>query len=283
MLAPMVVDEYVQARPVAALRPFVAFYSGYRQRGVAPARHRGLPSPYLTLIFTLDEPLVVAAHPDPRQRPGAFETLIGGLHLSPAIITHDGSQSGVQVAVRPLGCRALFGLPAAEIAHRDVEVTDLLGARAVGEIQERLRAARGWPERFAVLDELLMPDPYREISTRPELAYAADRLLRGDVPVARVAGEIGWSGRHLTDRFKAELGLRPKEAARIARFDRARRALRPDARLADIAAGHGFADQSHLVREFQAFAGCAPSRWLADEFGFVQAAAALPGEDERHD
>jgi hypothetical protein len=26
---------------------------------------RGLPSPYLTLILTLDEPLVVAAHPDP--------------------------------------------------------------------------------------------------------------------------------------------------------------------------------------------------------------------------
>jgi len=31
---------------------------------VPPARHRGLPSPYLTLIFTLDEPLTIEAHPD---------------------------------------------------------------------------------------------------------------------------------------------------------------------------------------------------------------------------
>ena len=35
-----------------------------RQRGLRP-HHRGLPSPYLTLIFTLDEPLTMVAHPRP--------------------------------------------------------------------------------------------------------------------------------------------------------------------------------------------------------------------------
>jgi hypothetical protein len=65
----MVVDEYVRALPHAALRPVVGFYTGYRQRSVSPGRHRGLPSPYLTLIFTMDDPLVVAAHRDPGQRP----------------------------------------------------------------------------------------------------------------------------------------------------------------------------------------------------------------------
>lgn len=29
----------------------MAYYTGYRQRGVLPALHRGLPSPFLTLIF----------------------------------------------------------------------------------------------------------------------------------------------------------------------------------------------------------------------------------------
>jgi AraC-like DNA-binding protein len=279
----MVVDEYVRARPDAALRPFVAFYSGYRQRGVAPARHRGLPSPYLTLIFTLDEPLVVAAHPDPRQAPGQFDTLLGGLHVAPASITHQGRQSGVQVAVRPLGCRALFGLPAAEIAHRDIEVTALLGERLVGEIRERLIEAPDWPGRFAALDALLLRGLNAGAGVRPEVAYAVDRLFRGDVPIAAVAGEVGWSGRYLTDRFRAEVGLRPKQAARVARFDRARRAIRPSASLADIAASYGFADQSHFIREFHSFVGCSPTEWLTDEFGFVQALQDLPGDDEKHD
>ncbi|MET0419085.1 MAG: helix-turn-helix domain-containing protein [Actinoplanes sp.] len=280
----MVVDEYVQALPHAALRPYVGFYSGYRQRGVAPARHRGLPSPWLTLIFTLDDPLVVAAHPDPRQQPGRYASLLGGLHLTPALITHDGRQSGVQVAVHPLGCRALFGLPAAELAGLDVEVAAVLGNRVTGAIRERLASAPDWPSRFAALDSVLLNRlDAAGHPARPEVVRACHRLLRGDVPIAAVAEEVGWSGRHLTNRFRAEVGLRPKEAARVARFDRARRALRPATRLADIAAGHGYADQSHLVRDFHAFAGCAPSQWLADEFGFVQALQRRPGEDQRHD
>jgi AraC-like DNA-binding protein len=266
------VDEYAQAKPSAALQPYVGFFSGYRQRGLAPATHRGLPSPYLTLIFTMDDPLDVAVHPDPHQPAGRYDALIGGLHLRPAVITHPGRQSGVQVALRPLGCRALFGMPAAELAGADLDAAVVLGAPAVAEIRDRLCAAASWPARFAVVDEVLSRR-LRPLSAgvAPEVAHACRRLFAGNAPIAAVAGEVGWSARYLTDRFRAEVGLRPKEAARVARFDRARRALRPTARMADIAAGHGFADQSHLVREFRAFAGCTPSRWLADEFGFVQA------------
>ncbi|GAA1592522.1 helix-turn-helix transcriptional regulator [Actinoplanes couchii] len=256
-------DEYVQAAPAAVLRPYIAFYSGYRQRGLAPAVHRGLPSPFLTLILTLDEPLVIAAHPDPRQAPGSFAALAGGLHLTPALITHDGSQSGVQLAVRPLGCRALFGLPAAELAHLDVDGEALLGRRFVAGTRERLAAAGDWPSRFAVLDRAftarLRP------AEPPERVARAFRLIVAGSPVLEVAREVGWSPRHLTTRFHAEVGLRPKEAARVARFDRARRAIRPGVRLSEVAATHGYADQSHLVRDFQAFAGCAPSRWLSGE------------------
>lgn len=286
------IDEHVQARPSARLRPYVAFYSGYRQAGVAPGRHRGLPSPFLTLIFTMDDPLVIAVHPDARQTAGRYDSLAGGLHLTPALITHPGWQSGVQVSVSPLGCRALFGLPAVEIAGLDVDAADLLGAHVVDEVRAGLLSGPDWPRRFAALDRVLtrMVDArtsgLRTISDNPvapQIAYAFGRIVRGGVSVASLADEVGWSGRYLTDRFRAEIGLRPKEAARVARFDRARRALRPAARLADVAAGHGFADQSHLVREFQAFAGCSPTRWMADEFGFVQAGAAGYGDDRGHD
>lgn len=278
----MVLDEYAQARPAPALRPYVALYSGYRQRGLAPARHRGLASPYLTLIFTLDDPLVVAAHPDPRQAPGSYGALIGGLHLAPALVTHDGNQSGVQLAVHPVGCRALLGLPAGELAGLDVEAAAVLGERFVGEVRERLSAAPDWPARFAVLDTML-GTLLRDSQGCDRVGYAFSRLLRDSVPIADLAAEVGWSGRYLTDRFRAELGLRPKEAARVARFDRVRRALRPGLRLAEVAAEHGYADQSHLVRDFRAFAGCPPSQWLADEFGFVQALPVSPHDDGWHD
>ena len=280
----MTVDEYAQARPSPALRAYVAFYSGYRQRGLPAGTHRGLPSPYLTLILTIDEPLVIAAHPDRRQAPGRYDALVGGLHLNPALITMDGAQSGVQVAVHPLGCGALFGLPAAELANLDTDFAAVAGDRIVAELRERLRLATSWPARFAVLDEVLRRR-VRARTAHPDVAHVFDRLLEtgGDVAVADLADEVGWSARHLTDRFRAEVGLRPKETARVARFDRARHLLRPGVRVADVAARTGYFDQAHLAREFHAFAGCSPAQWLADEFSFVQARERLLDDDGSHD
>jgi AraC-like DNA-binding protein len=112
------------------------------------------------------------------------------------------------------------------------------------------------------------------------VAYAFTRLLRagGDLPVGELAGEVGGSARHLTNRFRDEVGLRPKEAARVVRFDRVRRRLAPGVRLADLAADAGYFDQAHLNREFRALAGCSPSAWMADEIGFVQATEPLLDE-----
>jgi AraC-like DNA-binding protein len=101
--------------------------------------------------------------------------------------------------------------------------------------------------------------------------------------VRDLAGEIGWSPRHLTDRFRRETGLRLKEAARVVRFDRARRRLTPGTPLAGLAADSGYYDQAHLAREFRELAGCSPSRWLADEFTFVQAGPAGSAQHEGHD
>ena len=279
------IDEHCHGRPAGPLRPFVAGYAGYRQRGVPPARHRGLPSPFLTLIFTLDEPLVLLAHPDPRQPPGDFGALLGGLHSAPALITHDGAQSGIQVALRPLGARALLGLPAGELAELDVPAEAVLGPLCA-ELRSRARAAPGWPERFAILDEILL----RRLATQatqattpaPEVGFAWRQLLRtgGTARISDLAAETGWSGRHLTSRFRTEIGLTPKAAARVVRFDRARHLLAANVagtgwHLADLAAACGYFDQAHLAREFRALAGCPPSQWITEEFRNIQAGAWL--------
>ena len=273
------VDEHVRRLPASALRRHIAWYTGWRQVGVPPAEHRGLPSPWLTLILTLDDPLDVARHPDPRQRPGRFETLVGGLHTAPALITHAGRQSGVQLALHPLGARALLGLPAGELAGQDVPADVVLGPVGV-QLHERLRTAVSWPARFAVLDEVLT-----EIcltgrrAAEPELPRAWE-LLHAGAGVGEVAADVGWSPRRLAARFEVEVGLSPKATARVMRFDRARRLL--PARVGDLAglaADCGYYDQAHLNRDFRQFAGLPPTAWLAAEgdlLGAVPEVASTP-------
>lgn len=275
------VHEFVTGRVHPALRPFVAGQVGYREKGLAPAVHRGLPSPFLTLIVTVDAPLVVAQHADSRQPPGSFDTLLGGLHTRPALIAYSGRQEGIQLSLTPLGARALLGLPAAELVSVDIGLPDVLGRATSAELLDRVRAAAGWEERFAVVADVLLrrlrPDvvPAAEVAEAWRLTTASG----GRLPVAELARRVGWSERHLQARFRAETGLAPKELGRVARFDRARRALAaraaagrpPD--LAALAAAGGFADQAHLSREWRAFAGLPPLRWLTAEFGFLQDAA----------
>lgn len=275
-------SEHAVRRPGEWLRPYVGWCVGYRQAGGAPAAHRGLPSPWLTMIVTLDEPLVIARHPDARQPASTHDFLLGGLHTAPALVTHDGRQSGIQLALTPLGARALLGMPAAELASIDVEAGDVLG-RLAGEVRERVLAAPDWAGRFTVLEEFLAgrvraahgsgcPVP------RPEVSYAWDRLRRsaGEVSVAGLAAETGWSARHLGEQFRAETGLSPKAGARVIRFDRARRRLqRLQAAggrvvLAELAAECGYYDQAHLARDFRDLAGCPPSALLAEDLRNVQ-------------
>ncbi len=116
---------------------------------------------------------------------------------------------------------------------------------------------------------------------RAEVAEAWQRLLAtgGRVEVGALAKDLGWSRRHLGERFRAEIGLAPKAAARVVRFARARELLatprRPD--LASVAAAVGYYDQAHLHRDFRDLAGCSPGTWFAEELPSVQSTVVAEG------
>ncbi len=265
------INEFVVARPAAPLRRWVREYHGYRQCGVEPAVHQGLPSPYLTLIFTLDEPIRLIRHVDPTQPGGTFRAIVGGLHTTSALIGHQGSQSGIQLQLSPLGARALLKLPAGELTGIDLPAADVLGPVA-GEVQERLATALTWPERFAVLDRALTA-ALIDAEPDPMVGYAWNRLTAtgGRLPIGFLAREIGCSSRYLRKRFDTDIGLSPKTAAAVIRFDGARRALPTAATISTAAAAFGYYDHAHFVRDFHRFAGSTPSEWLAQEFRNVQA------------
>ncbi len=272
------IAESVVRRPAALLAPYVESYIGYRHAGFEPGEHMGLPSRHLTFIVSFDAPLVLTQLPDGAQRTEHFDTLVGGLHTTPAVICHDGNQHGIQLQVTPAGSRTLFRMPAGELASTVVTLDQLWGPLA-GELYDRLASVTDWRERFRILDGVLL----RVLSTtaelptgaRPQAAVAFRRLasMHGTVDVATLADEVGWSRRHLTDRFTTEYGVGPKALARVLRFERARWMLVQPTHpsLAMVAATCGYADQAHMTREWRALAGSSPKAWLAAEgLPFVQ-------------
>ncbi|WP_296371201.1 MULTISPECIES: helix-turn-helix domain-containing protein [unclassified Pseudonocardia] len=252
-------------RPAPAVRPWVATYTGYRMEAGPPGVHIGVPSPHLTFLLCLDGAIQMVG-----DTPGRFGAMVAGLHDVPDRIAQGEAQTGIQLRLTWRGARALFGTRAGDLAA-DIVDLDALPGRCAAPLLDRLACAPTWPERFAVLDAELTALAARgrgDRGVRPEVGYAWDRLEEtgGNLRIADLAAEVGWSRRHLAEHFRAETGLAPKAAARVMRFERACDRLRSPARpsLAAVAADGGYVDQAHLSRDFRDLAGQTATAWLAD-------------------
>jgi AraC-like DNA-binding protein len=273
-------------RPAAPLLPYIGSYVGYRYSGFPPGLHRGMPGRNVGFIIGLDRPVDLVEMPDRAQAPARLQASVAGLHPSSCTIRHDGHDHGIAVDITPLGTRALLGLPAGAIAGVVLELDEVLGTDGA-ELVDRLRGAHTWAERWAVLDDVLV----RRLTAlgsscaepQPEVGWAWRRLIQaeGNLEVTALADEVGWSRRHLGHRFRQEIGLSPKVAGRVMRFQRSRNLLgrRPERRpsLAAVAATCGFFDQAHLTREWRNLAGCTPTAWLSDDLPSVQDEPVPPG------
>ncbi|MFD6158826.1 helix-turn-helix domain-containing protein [Nocardia sp. NPDC060256] len=268
------ITEVVTAQPAPMLTPFIDHYLGYRMTGYPPGLHRGLPSAHMTFIISIGPTIDVVAQTDPSQSPQDYRCSVSGLQASTAMISHDGHQEGISVALTPLGSRALFGVPAAALWDTSAEFADVVGP--IGhELWERLQGPRGWPERFATVDRILTRLAYPDRVVAPELTWAWRAVVGsgGTLSVGALVEEIGWSRQHLARRFSNEFGLSPKLAARITRFERARRMLEHTPSfitIAQVAASCGYYDQAHLNRDFAELAGTSPTIWLGEEIPSVQ-------------
>jgi AraC-like DNA-binding protein len=157
------------------------------------------------------------------------------------------------------------------VAHAVLKASSQLGGALVAldelwgydaeRIQERLRAAGSWEERFAIVEAALAPRHDAGWAVDPEVALAWRRLVasRGRVRVERVAAEVGWSRKRLWSRFGSQIGLTPKRAAQLIRFDWAAHRLAAGQSPAAVAADSGYVDQSHLHRDVMAFTGATPA------------------------
>jgi AraC-like DNA-binding protein len=245
-------------RVVGALHPLLAPHLARRHTGfVEKTRPRRLVIPASAAVQ------VVVKLRDSAHHPAAF--VKGPLH-TPLMPEGDCADSYVEVRLSPLSGYTLMGVPLNALGGQIVDLRDLIGADG-RRLAEQLCELRTWRDRFAILDQLLLERLDRGPRPSPEVVRVVQRLVAtgGAARIGRLAGEVGWSHKHLINRFTQQVGLSPKMAARLVRFDSVLRRLdQPGVpRWERIAAEAGYADQPHLVREFRAFTGVTPTAFTS--------------------
>ncbi len=114
----------------------------------------------------------------------------------------------MQVDFTPLGAYRFFGGTVAELAGRMVDIGDVLGHDG-RRLRERLGAATCWQHRFDLIEDVRcsVARTVRGIAGDRVLPIAGWRAPRAPRRITALAAEIGWSRKHLVDRFRSELGL----------------------------------------------------------------------------
>lgn len=235
--------------------------AGFRARATDLFDLSVVPYPAVTVFFDLGDGSIVD---DASCQPKRGSVAVG---LAPSGVRGRGRNiECLQLRLTPVLAHAVLG---ASLGGTVVALDDLWGHDA-RRTEEQLRAAASWDDRFAIAEAALVRRLEAGRAVDPEVAFAWEQMAtnRGRVRVERLAADVGRSRKQLWSRFRSQIGLTPKRAAQLIRFDYAAHRLAAGHSAALVAAESGYADQSHLHRDVMAFAGVTPTAvavapWLA--------------------
>ncbi|MER7849327.1 helix-turn-helix domain-containing protein [Kitasatospora sp. NPDC096077] len=249
--------------------------AGFIDHAASPVDLDMVPYPAVTIALDLGDGILAVEDGTGGRQHG---TAVVGLGAG-GVRTHNQGIECLQIRLSPLVAHAVLG-PPAELVSLD----DLWG-REAARVREQLRDTASWDNRFALAATALARRYAAGRPVAPELRFVWGELVRttGAVRIEDLAAETGWSRKRLWSRFRTQLGLTPKRAAQLIRFDHAAHRLAAGRRPSQVAAESGYADQSHLNRDTATFAGTTPTAvaeaaWLTiDEIAWARPAYLQPG------
>jgi AraC-like DNA-binding protein len=164
------------------------------------------------------------------------------------------------VRLKPETAARLVGDRMQEFVNEKIELGDLFNAGEVSLLEEMLMEASDSATRFACIESFLLRNLRR---CQPDsVVCRAAQCLRSNpsLRVRRLAAQLDVGERHLSRSFRAMFGASPKQFARVARIEKVLAMRQAGSAWADIAYACGFADQAHMIKDFNAIVGETPQQ-----------------------
>jgi AraC-like DNA-binding protein len=173
------------------------------------------------------------------------------------------------VHFRPGGAFPFLGTEASELTNAHANLADLWGRSGL-KLRERLCTAPTSQRLFQIMEDALRDRLHNHSSCERQMKIALKMFAMGGTraSVRDVSQELGFSQRRFIQMFNSQVGLTPKVFCRIQRFQRARVLAEKleTPHWAELAVACGYFDQSHLIKDFQEFAGSTPRMYSVEQF-----------------
>jgi AraC-like DNA-binding protein len=248
------------AKPEAELlRPLVdcIWYGGGEELG---SRHLRLPDGRMQLLFDLSGEGICDFHVDGSPRwHVASGVALQGPRTRAAIIDTSAQRSTLGVSFFPGGAAPFIATPAWELVDCLVDLNEVCAA-VPGDLIQRLRQAASVETRFRLVESALL----NVLSSRDADCRRASRIVsltRRQHSIGSIEAELGLHPRGFIAWFRQHVGPSPKEFARLERFQVLLALTDRADSWSKRAAGAGYSDQAHMIREFRSFTGMTPTQY----------------------
>ena len=244
----------------APLRPLVqAIWFARGDEGTEAFSDPIVPDGCIELVFNLGDLFEQRLPAGSMRQPRA---LLVGQMTTPTAVAPTGKVDVIGVRIRTPMTAAALDTSLWNVRDALLPADDVLG----GWTRDLLAALGACSTAAARLPRLSEGLALLARRARPAPALVAEAVAgiertHGRARIERLADRAGVSRRHLERRFRDHVGLTPKELARIVRVQQALRVISSGAEStgAGVAAVCGYADQAHLIRDFQALVGKTPT------------------------
>jgi AraC-like DNA-binding protein len=257
---------YVVTHPPPELRGLIESFSYWEDDHPTSECRTATAASGMSLQITLSGSRLNAYMGKSRDKRSTGPLSLSGMQSSP--FGFDAYQARfMRVRFRPGGAFAFFRPPAGELHNTHLSLDEVWGHDAA-LLQEQLVEAPSIQRKFRVLADALIdaaPRPFTNsaaVANALVLAQQAPRRLRA----ADLAKASDLSTKRFIRHFTDEVGTTPKLFLRIRRFERMLAGIFPrtDVDWCKVALCYGYFDQSHMIREFQDFAGMTPSVYFVN-------------------
>jgi AraC-like DNA-binding protein len=257
--------HFQEHQPPSYLKPYVRYYWTLELDAmpVSPSSQRLLAESF-EFMFNLSAPIEFI-NCDGRIKQVLTSGITGPMSR-PMKMRSTGPVSLFGICFKPGGGYPFFNYPAHELANQSPNVGDLWGSKGrefVDYVHNECATTRSRLETVNAYLTQRLTSTIRE-DCAIQKAIETIQRFRGCITIDQLARRLGSSRRHLTRKFKARIGMSPKQLCRNIRFKHVYKLIEasPPPDWADLALTCGYYDQSHLINEFKYFTGCSPDAYF---------------------
>lgn len=264
------ITEY---RPAAPLRAFVQSYwaGAFNIRAESQFVQSVIPNGFIELIIHLTNDHCYLTKNGQHWAHSPDFTLIG-LFKKPYEVRFSRKVEVFGIRFYPEGIVNIFGVPPAQFMATYEDSTDVFG-RVFQNYCARLRETGPLDKKLSFTNDFLLEQLLEHKKDFDYVRRAAEIIRQKDGLLSQeyLTDRIYISLRQLQRAFKQQIGMTAKQYMRLARLNAVQRYLQghQQVNFSEAAYRHGFADQSHFIREFKSFTGYSPGSFLEDRERFI--------------